>query len=146
MKTLILMRHAQAAPGDVDFQRPLTAWGRQQCADVSLRLKDAGLMPDHVLCSSAVRAQDSARIVAEHLGCRSKVRAERALYEASAGNYLSALQQVPRAAQIVLFVAHNPSISDLLGWLEGTEHVLAPAGYAVIKRAIDDWSELERCL
>src|SRR3954453_20184933 len=56
---LLLIRHAQAADGPVDIDRPLTAQGRRQAEDLGRWLEQAGLAPGAVLVSPARRAQQT---------------------------------------------------------------------------------------
>ncbi len=55
-RRLLLIRHARAAGGPVDWERPLTAEGVQQAAALGAWLEHAGLVPDRVLVSPARRA------------------------------------------------------------------------------------------
>src|SRR5919202_2659209 len=55
-RRLLLIRHARAAGGPVDSERPLTAEGVQQAAALGAWLEHAGLVPDRVLVSPARRA------------------------------------------------------------------------------------------
>src|SRR3712207_9368577 len=55
-RRLLLIRHARAAGGPIDRERPLTAEGVQQAAALGAWLERAGLVPDRVLVSPARRA------------------------------------------------------------------------------------------
>src|SRR5690625_138924 len=60
MPTLVLLRHAKAeAAGPSDFERKLSAPGRSQARRVAAHLAAAGLVPDVVLCSAALRARQT---------------------------------------------------------------------------------------
>src|SRR5699024_3065945 len=68
MPTLVLLRHAKAeAAGPSDVERKLSASGRSQAKRVAARLVTEGLIPDVVLCSAALRAQQTWEQVAAGL-------------------------------------------------------------------------------
>lgn len=142
MKTVVLLRHGDADDASTDFERALSTRGVKQCVAVASELTRVGFMPERVICSSARRAHQTATLVAERLGFRGAVEAARELYLANAGNYLTAVRKTPRTVSYVLFVAHNPSISELASRLAGGQLSLPPAGYELVTEDIDEWQRL----
>jgi phosphohistidine phosphatase len=57
---LLIVRHAEAAPGDPDELRPLTPEGREHARVLGLRLRAEGLVPDAILTSPMLRACETA--------------------------------------------------------------------------------------
>jgi phosphohistidine phosphatase len=57
---LLIVRHAEAVPGEPDELRPLSAAGRDQARDLGLRLREQGLRPDAVVTSPLLRARETA--------------------------------------------------------------------------------------
>ena len=124
MKRLTLMRHADAQWKDAqvaDFDRPLTRRGNSEAEAMSRRLAELSLVPSLLVNSSAVRARQTAEIVARELGIPPRhVRSEESLYLAGAPDVLALIQGMgPRIAHL-LVIGHNPGISELT-------QVLAPA-------------------
>lgn len=134
MKTLILMRHAHAAQGEDDFARPLTDRGQKQAEVVGADFKELGLLPDRVLCSSALRARRTAEIVAALLGFSGEIAKSDLLYDASMMDYFKAIQGTAETVTTVLLVGHNPSVSELLMAVHQTQVELPPAGYEILRR------------
>ena len=65
---LYLIRHADAAAGEMDAERPLTAKGRNQVARLGRFLKAAGIgQPQEVWHSPLARAQETAELLAQGL-------------------------------------------------------------------------------
>jgi phosphohistidine phosphatase len=64
-----LMQHGQAAPADVDPQRPLTADGRRSVELVCAHAAACGVHLDRIVHSGKLRAEQTAGILAEALGC-----------------------------------------------------------------------------
>jgi broad specificity phosphatase PhoE len=62
MTTIVMLRHAAAAAGDNDIERVLSPEGEKQTHQRSMELEALGLRhADHVYCSPALRAQQTAR-------------------------------------------------------------------------------------
>ena len=57
---LLIVRHAEAAPGNPDELRPLTPGGRAQARALGDRLREQGLEPDAVVSSPLLRARETA--------------------------------------------------------------------------------------
>jgi len=115
-----VLRHAKAAPaapGGDDHDRPLTARGHRQGAAVRARLPAMASgerpSPTLVLCSTARRAQETARDVIGGLGPAAVIELDRALYTADAGAVIELLRLVPDEVASVMVVGHNPTLHDL---------------------------------
>src|SRR5579875_651208 len=69
MKMLVLMRHgkAEAHSSGSDKGRVLTERGRRQASAIARGIASAGQRPDRIVSSDAVRARQTAEIVAEAL-------------------------------------------------------------------------------
>src|SRR6266849_5753535 len=57
---LLIVRHAEAAPGSPDELRPLTAEGREHARELGERLRAQGFEPDAVVSSPLLRARETA--------------------------------------------------------------------------------------
>jgi phosphohistidine phosphatase len=61
---LLIVRHAEAAPGDPDELRPLTAEGREHARALGERLREDGFAADAVVTSPFLRARETAAALA----------------------------------------------------------------------------------
>ena len=114
VRKLVLLRHAKSAWPDVpDHDRPLARRGLRDAPAAGRWLRQAGCVPDRVLCSTARRARETWRLAETELGIRPPVTFERAVYEASAGILLGRVRRRPPAARTVLVVGHDPAIPEL---------------------------------
>ncbi len=59
MKTLYILRHAEAAPGSPDEQRHLTDKGRTQAKQVGQAMREKGWHPATIFCSPATRTKQT---------------------------------------------------------------------------------------
>jgi phosphohistidine phosphatase len=57
---VVIVRHAEAAPGNPDELRPLTQEGRAQARRLGDRLRADGIVPDAVVSSPLLRARETA--------------------------------------------------------------------------------------
>ena len=70
MKQLFLIRHAKSSWGNAqlkDFDRPLNHRGRAAAPEMGDRLVKAGIFPDVIISSPAVRAFTTAKLISKRL-------------------------------------------------------------------------------
>jgi len=128
-----LCRHAEAAPGDPDELRELTAEGRRQAHALGARLAGLAEPPATVLTSPLVRARQTAEAIAAETGAA--LRLEPAL---APGATVEALRgAVAGAAGPVAAVGHQPDCSEILLALRGEDPGFAPAGWAQLELSAD---------
>ena len=68
------MRHGEAGSAEDDARRPLTPAGRAAIERVAWRVAMASVRPDAIYHSGILRAQQTAEILARHLGVPENVR------------------------------------------------------------------------
>jgi phosphohistidine phosphatase len=121
VRRLILLRHAKSDwPGGSDHDRPLAARGRRDAPAVGRWLRDAGIIPDLVVCSTARRARETWELAAEQLDRAVPVEYDRRVYDASADDLLDVATEAPTAVRTLLVVGHNPAIQELAVGLAGS--------------------------
>jgi phosphohistidine phosphatase len=123
MRTLVLLRHLKSAwdePGLEDHERQLAPRGHRAGERIRRHIEDAGISPELVLCSSAVRAVQTWEAVRGGLPGDLAPVIEDGLYAASSESLLSRLNDVSDAVTTVMLVAHNPGIGDLAAGLAGS--------------------------
>jgi phosphohistidine phosphatase len=115
-RTIVLLRHAKSAWGlEVpDRDRPLSKRGRRDAVVVGEHLVGNGIVPDLVLCSTAVRARDTWTRATTGGASASEVVYEEQLYEAVAHELLKLLRKTPSDVRTVLMIGHSPGIPDLV--------------------------------
>lgn len=114
---LVVMRHAKSAwpPGVPDVERPLLPRGFREARLAGSWLRENGILPDVLLCSTATRAQQTCAEVRSALGDDvPHAELEDALYAASAARMLAVINAVPDTARCVLLVAHMPGVQELV--------------------------------
>lgn len=145
MKTVILMRHAKAAEhaDGRDFDRPLTDSGRQMATETARLLLEEGLTVDGVICSSAVRTQQTARAVATVLCPDARVVTLDELYLSPPVACVSAVRQYATDDdQSILLVGHNPGMACLMHHWSGRTFAVPPCTVVVFELDLDEWDRL----
>ncbi len=121
MRRLLLLRHAKAIPftGRGDYERALVERGRRDAARIGAFLAEAGMIPDLVIFSGALRARETAAIVMKAWPQRIEARAELSLYDATRAGVHAIVRALPDTAPSVMLVGHNPGLADLANNLVG---------------------------
>ncbi|WP_260478202.1 histidine phosphatase family protein [Nonomuraea sp. WAC 01424] len=131
MRTLILLRHAKAAqvPGLADHERPLTDRGERDAARAGDEIRTAGLSPDVVLCSPALRTRRTAELAFPG----TEISYERDIYQAYPDELLELLRRTDPELSTVVLCGHNPAVHELALELGGGDYGFRPGAYAVIQ-------------
>jgi phosphohistidine phosphatase len=120
-----IVRHAEAAPGEPDEERRLSAEGHEQARALARRLAADGVRPDALLTSPLVRAQQTAAALGEVLGVEPEAD-ERLRPGASAERLRAA---VHGRGEIVVTVGHQPDCGLIAAELTAAEPPkFAPGG------------------
>jgi phosphohistidine phosphatase len=122
LKTLYLLRHAKSSWDDArlpDHDRPLAPRGLRGGRWMGEHMRRAKIVPDLVLCSSAVRAVQTLDAINAVMKVPLAVNVEDDLYGAGDTSLLDRLQGVPEAVGAVMIVGHNPGLQDLALMLAG---------------------------
>ena len=148
MKTILLFRHGKSnwdADCDADHERPLAERGVKAARRMGRFLTHLGQVPARVLCSSAVRAQETVRLAAEAGGWSCPVGIAPELYAASATDVLDRVRREPDDAETLLLAGHEPAWSEVASELIGGGELRFPtAAMARIDLYVDSWSEIGR--
>lgn len=119
---LYIFRHGiaeDAAAGQDDSQRRLTAQGMEKLAKILATARQAGVRPDKILSSPYVRARQTAEAAKQALDFKSELIETEALVPH--GNPVDLWREVLRHgdADELMIVGHNPLLSDFVCFLTG---------------------------
>ena len=146
MKTLLLLRHAKSSWKHhelADHDRPINKRGKRTAALMGALLQAEDLVPDFILCSSAVRSHTTAILVAEACTYAGEIKQTRELYMAEPQDYVTILSQVNEKHARVLVVGHNPGLEALIEDLTGEAMTMPTAALAYIELSIESWRDLD---
>lgn len=125
MKQLILVRHADSDWGNpalTDIKRPLNRCGSQSAPVMGQQLRCLGIRPQSIICSPALRARETASLLAAELGfAETEIVCDPRIYEAEVVDLMAVIRGLDEVLGQVLLVGHNPAISDLAALLGDAE-------------------------
>lgn len=140
------MRHAKSdwASSELsDHQRPLNKRGLRAAPLMAALLSEKKLVPDLVISSDALRAQQTSTLVTETWGLAERLQVTPRLYLAEPSTYLEILTEAPVGTSSVLLVGHNPGISDLVRLLTGEELELPTAAVVQIALQVNEFIDAD---
>jgi phosphohistidine phosphatase len=124
---VILVRHANAAPGSPDALRPLTASGQEAARLLGDLLAER--QPDAVVSSPLLRARETAAAIAAAAGLSPAVAEGLA-----PGATLESLRTaVEGHGDTVIAVGHQPDCSEIVLELTGEERLFPTASFAELE-------------
>jgi phosphohistidine phosphatase len=125
---LYLVRHAEAAPGEPDDLRPLTAEGRQQARDLGQRMRDELTRPEAILTSPLLRARETGGELSRALNVEAEPD-DRLAPGATVDDVRAVL--AGRGGPVVV-VGHQPDCGQIAAALSGGPEPRFPAGGLVV--------------
>lgn len=145
-KIILILRHAKSGlkHGDLpDHERPLNKRGKKQGPEMGILLKELRLAPDYIISSTAKRAVDTSKAVAESCGYSGKISYNSMLYhQASAEQYIAVLSVVPDNYTKVLIVGHNPTLENLIEKLTNRIVLMKTCSLARMDVEIKSWKDI----
>ena len=138
MRELVLLRHAHAessAPGQDDFDRPLSRDGLAEAEAAGAWLRKQSWTPDLVVCSPARRTRETLEQVLLATGYVEQRQDER-IYGATSGTLMQVADE-HRDHGRVLLIGHNPGLEQLMALLTSGQsndgRGMPAAGIAVLR-------------
>jgi phosphohistidine phosphatase len=124
---VLIVRHAEAAPGTPDELRALTEAGREQARKLGETLRESGFSADAVVTSPLLRARETADALALATAAVDERLAPGAspedLREAATGR-----------GETVVLVGHQPDCSQAVAaFTGGPEPPFAPCGHVLVE-------------
>lgn len=117
---VILMRHAHGQPDfqGADFDRPLSAQGREAALAAARAMHSAGHHPGPLLVSTAVCARQTMEIIAAELALpAADIHVVDGLYQAPPEVLEARIRVLAQAYTLVTLIAHDPAVTDLARFL-----------------------------
>lgn len=150
MLTLLLLRHAKAAPhGGDDFARELTDKGHADAKRTGAFLAAHRLVPGLAWVSSAARTRETFEDLAASFPAPVAAEFDDGLYNASCENLWARVAQTGGAVDTLLLTGHNPGIMELAlklsrdgdpRDLDAMRTRFPPASLAIIQFDAHDWA------
>lgn len=138
---LLLMRHGKSDWGadiEDDYSRPLNERGTEDALRIAEWLGDHKFLPDRIICSSARRTRETAKVVAQHLAKIATVSTieDDMLYLCSYGQLLDTIESGMKSCETLLIIAHNPSLDEVVSHLSLEPPARTPTGKLMTTAAV----------
>jgi phosphohistidine phosphatase len=146
MKTLLLLRHAKSSlidPTLSDNMRPLTYQGKQDVYIIGKFLKNKKLIPDSIICSTAKRAVETSKLIAEYVNYHNEIQLSNLLYQTTAKDYINVISKMSNKYNMILLVGHNPILENLVEIITNELRIMKTCSLVHIVLAINSWVEIK---
>ena len=144
MKTLYIVRHGKSAwnkPGLDDSERPLLQKGISRTRQVVGHLVQAQAKPDLILSSHAVRAFETAKIIAQGIEYpEEKIMVPNKIYSSDVEGIFELFYDLPDDIHSLMLVGHNPTLTDMANeFLTPKIDNLPTSGVVCVEFNTDSW-------
>lgn len=149
-RQIVLIRHAKSSwnnPGQSDFDRPLNERGKEDAPEMGRRLKEAGIVPDLIVSSTAKRAQQTARLIADGVGYSiTDIESRNELYQAPPSVFENIILSLDNKFETVFLIAHNPGITEFADSLDPNYSInhMPTCTTVGIRIDADEWSDFHK--
>lgn len=147
MKTLYIVRHAKSSwefSELSDEERPLLEKGKKRTRKVVNYLLDKKIKPDVIISSHAVRALETAKIIAHAVGYPLEdIRISKQVYHASADRLYDQFFDLDNKLESLMIVGHNPGFTSFANhFLEKKIEWLPTSGVVSISFDTPFWENI----
>lgn len=147
MKTLYLVRHAKSSwetPGNEDHERPIRDKGVKRTQKIIGFLNEHNIKPGIIVSSHALRALQTARILASGLNYpQEDILVDKKLYIDDSENIMDVVAGLPDKENKAMLVGHNPCMTEFANeFLDDEIDNLPTSGVVSISFETSKWNEI----
>ena len=144
MRTLTLLRHAKSSWSDsslADHERPLSGRGERDGPVMGQRIAAAGIRPSLIVSSPAIRAWNTAKIVANEIAYPLEfLQRDSALYLAGLNSLIDFVGRQDEGFSSIMLVGHNPGLTEFANYLcPGLTNNLPTCGVVSVSMDAETW-------
>jgi len=148
MKTIYLVRHAKSSWEKIDLpdeKRPIMEKGKKRTKKVIDYLHANHINVDYIISSHAVRALETAKILAQGLNYPlENIKIDHEIYHGDGESIKDHISKLPDRFNSVMIVGHNPSLTNLVNlFLKSPIDNLPTSGVASFSFDTDRWENLQ---
>lgn len=151
MKRLIVMRHAEAQPEQLqmnDRERSLSSRGMQELEVIRRKLQGHTQGLKLVLCSNVKRTRQTLEGIKGILPSACETTFEDDLYHVLALGLVNRIRDLEDGQDYVMVIAHNPGVSDFLNLVVASNHPSSEipksfptSGVAIFEGNFEKWND-----
>lgn len=141
------MRHAKSSwgePGLDDFDRPLLEKGKKRTRTIIEYLQQKGIKPELIISSPAVRAAETAQIIAHGLSIdKEALRFDKSIYTSDAERIENIFYDLPKQLDSLMLIGHNPAVTNFVNpYLENKIDALPTSAVVAIQFVTNEWDKI----
>ena len=146
LKTIFIIRHAKSSWAELgarDFDRVLDKRGINDAPRMAKILKEAGVHPDLIVSSPAMRAKTTAHYFAKEFGMSpEQIDYQSDIYDAVETDIFNIVRELPNTANVILLFGHNPTLTYFTNNFNPDPiENLPTCGIVRIALNVDEWSK-----
>jgi len=146
-KILFLTRHAKSSWSDrslSDQMRPLNKRGLNNAPKMGCYIASLEMQPQFIVTSPAVRAFTTAKLIGEKIGIQDDdILVDENIYMAYPEELVKIIHHFDNAYDNIMLVGHNPTMTELVNMLTGSDIGNIPTcGVAIIRFNTEDWQNI----
>jgi len=144
------MRHGKSSwnePGVSDHERSLMEVGIKKTNKICQFLLKKDLKPEMIMSSTAKRALDTAKIVANSISYPVEdILTKKSIYHAAEREIYDELYEINNHINSLMLFGHNPTFTDFVNIYKTPEiYNLPTSGLAAIRFYTNKWEEISNC-
>ncbi|WP_320034728.1 histidine phosphatase family protein [Halarcobacter sp.] len=147
MKELYIVRHAQKesmANFSDDYDVTLTKQGKEDAKNLGINLKNKNIMPDLIVSSPAIRARDTAEIIAKEIGFDKSIMINEVIYQAFLNELIESITYTFDTVNSLMIIGHNPALTALAITFTEFKEELQMANAIKIEFNCNSWTSIDK--
>lgn len=147
MKTLYIMRHSQkdeSNPNTYDYDIELSKLGLEDTHKMATKLKELDVTPDLIVSSPAIRARQTADIIASEINYSKAVMYNEVIYQAFLNELLESITYTYDTIDTLFIVGHNPSLTAFGITFGNLKEELETSSVAKIEFNCNSWVNIDK--
>ncbi len=140
MKKLFIMRHADANFNNYkDIERKLSLKGIYEAESTSKEIAKKHKSISFCLCSKSERTKETLSILSKNIKFQN-IKFSETIYETNKEVLFKNIENFEANYESAMIIAHNPSVSNLLNYLTGSNFYFETSNIVEIDFNIDSWN------
>ena len=149
MKKLLVVRHAKSdwsQPGQTDEKRNINDKGILKSGRIIDYLKRKEILPDLIITSHALRACETAQLIAKGIGIDPEdIQIHPKIYSWNEDQLFDLFLEIPDNVETLMIVGHNPVLTNFINYLVSPPIDWMPtSSVAALSVPIKKWSEISK--
>ncbi|QDF29716.1 SixA phosphatase family protein [Halarcobacter anaerophilus] len=147
MKELYILRHAQKEiqnDYEYDYDISLSKKGFEDAKKIGKLLKQKEVLPDLIVSSPAIRARQTAQIVAQEIGYDKNIMFNEVIYQAFLNELIESITYTYDSVNSLLIVGHNPALTALALTFGNLKEELQMGNAVKIEFNCNSWIDIDK--